>query len=61
MDAPEQQARGVAIHEFPLKPGHGFAVDLLHEDGKAAGLIDWPTGWQQLPPVRPGARAARIP
>jgi len=51
----------VAIHEFPLKPGHSFAVDLLHDDGKAAGLIDWATGWRQLPPVSPGARAARIP
>ena len=61
MDAPEQQAAGVAIHEFPLKPAHGFAVDLLHDDGKAAGLIDGPTGWHQMPPVRPGARAARIP
>ncbi len=29
-------ARGVAIREFPLKSGHGFADYLLYVDGKAA-------------------------
>ncbi len=32
--------RGVAIREFPLKPGHGFADYLLYVDGKAAGVIE---------------------
>lgn len=33
-------ARGVAIREFPLKSGHGFADYLLYVDGKAAGAIE---------------------
>ncbi|MEW5942757.1 MAG: type I restriction endonuclease [Pseudomonadota bacterium] len=33
-------ARGVAIREFPLKSGHGFADYLLYIDGKAAGVIE---------------------
>ncbi|MEK6594597.1 MAG: type III restriction endonuclease subunit R, partial [Pseudomonadota bacterium] len=32
--------RGVAIREFPLKQGHGFADYLLYIDGKAAGVIE---------------------
>ncbi len=32
--------RGAAIREFPLKPVHGFADDLLYGDGKAAGVIE---------------------
>ena len=32
--------RGVAIREFPLKRGHGFADYLLYVDGKAAGVIE---------------------
>ena len=32
-------ARGIAIREFPLKPGYGFADYLLYIDGKAAGVI----------------------
>jgi type I restriction enzyme R subunit len=32
--------RGVAISEFPLAPGHGFADYLLYIDGKAAGVIE---------------------
>ena len=32
--------RNVAIREFPLKPGHGFADYLLYVDGKAAGVIE---------------------
>ena len=33
-------ARGVAIREFPLKSGHGFADYLLYIDGRAAGVIE---------------------
>lgn len=33
-------ARGVAIREFPLNPGHGEADYLLYVDGKAAGVIE---------------------
>ncbi len=32
--------RGVALREFALKPGHGFADYLLYVDGKAAGVIE---------------------
>lgn len=31
---------GVAICEFPLNTGHGFADYLLYVDGKAAGIIE---------------------
>jgi hypothetical protein len=31
-------SRGVAVREFPLKSGHGFADYLLYVDGKAAGV-----------------------
>ena len=33
-------AQGVAIREFPLQSGHGFADYLLYVDGKAAGVIE---------------------
>ncbi|PKO71612.1 MAG: type III restriction endonuclease subunit R [Betaproteobacteria bacterium HGW-Betaproteobacteria-14] len=33
-------ARGVALREFPLNTGHGFADYLLYVDGKAAGVIE---------------------
>ncbi len=33
-------ARGVAVREFPLAAGHGFADYLLYVDGKACGLIE---------------------
>ncbi|MFO1244399.1 MAG: type I restriction-modification enzyme R subunit C-terminal domain-containing protein [Ramlibacter sp.] len=33
-------ARGVAIREFPLNPGFGFADYLLYVDGKACGVIE---------------------
>jgi type I restriction enzyme R subunit len=33
-------ARGVAIREFPLNTGFGFADYLLYVDGKAAGVIE---------------------
>ena len=32
--------RGVAIREFPLAEGHGFADYLLYVDGSAAGVIE---------------------
>ena len=31
---------GVAVREFPLKPGHGAADYLLYVDGKAAGIVE---------------------
>lgn len=31
---------GVAIREFPLAKGHGFADYLLYVDGRAAGVIE---------------------
>jgi type I restriction enzyme R subunit len=33
-------SRGIAIREFPLKSGHGFADYLLYVNGKAAGVIE---------------------
>jgi type I restriction enzyme, R subunit len=32
--------RGVAIRNFPLTSGHGFADYLLYVDGKAVGVIE---------------------
>ena len=32
--------RGVALRNFPLVSGHGFADYLLYVDGKAAGVIE---------------------
>ncbi len=32
--------RGVAIREFPLKTGYGFADYLLYVDGAPAGVIE---------------------
>src|SRR5208337_1501002 len=32
--------RGIAIREFPLKPGHGEADYLLYVDGQAAGVVE---------------------
>ena len=34
-----QAKSGVAIRNFSLKPGHGFADYLLYVEGKAAGVI----------------------
>jgi type I restriction enzyme R subunit len=39
-DANIHAARGVAIREFPLNPGHGFADYLLYVDGKACGVAE---------------------
>lgn len=33
-------SRGVALREFPLNTGYGFADYLLYVDGKAAGVIE---------------------
>ena len=33
-------ARGVAVREFPLRPGHGTADYLLYVDGRAAGVVE---------------------
>ena len=33
-------SRGVAIREFPVQQGHGFADYLLYVDGQAAGVIE---------------------
>ena len=46
-------ARGIAIREFPLKTGHGFADYLLYMDGKAAGVIEAKKG--ALPSCAPSA------
>ena len=35
-----EAGRGVAIREFPLAPGHGFADYLLSIDAYAAGVIE---------------------
>jgi len=39
-DANLGAARGVALREFPLKKGHGFADYLLYVDRKAVGVIE---------------------
>lgn len=42
-DAPETNLHagpGVAIREFPLRSGHGFADYLLYVDGKAVGVVE---------------------
>jgi len=39
-DANLHAGRGVAVREFPLKPGHGFADYLLYVDACAVGAIE---------------------
>jgi len=39
-DADIHTAQGVAIREFPLNDGYGYADYLLYVDGKAAGVIE---------------------
>lgn len=39
-DANIHAATGVAIREFPLNPGFGFADYLLYVNGKACGVIE---------------------
>jgi type I restriction enzyme R subunit len=40
--------RGVAIREFPLKAGRGFADYLLYVDGAAAGVVEAKKGGATL-------------
>jgi type I restriction enzyme R subunit len=49
-------ARGVAIREFPLQSGHGFADYLLYVDGKAAGVIEAKKVGSTLSGVEPQSR-----
>ncbi len=35
-----QAGRGIALRNFPLTSGHGFADYLLYVDGKAAGVVE---------------------
>ena len=35
-----EAGRGIAIREFPLSPGHGFADYLLYVEGYAAGVVE---------------------
>ena len=60
-------ARGVALREFPLKTGFGFADYLLYIDGKDAGVIEAKkegaifTGVERLAvPLSPIAEQIRI-
>lgn len=39
-DADISASRGLAIRNFPLKTGHGFADYLLYVNGSAAGVIE---------------------
>ena len=39
-DANIHASRGVALREFPLNTGYGFADYLLYIDGKTAGVIE---------------------
>ena len=39
-DANISAARGLAIRNFPLKSGHGFADYLLYVNGRADGVIE---------------------
>jgi type I restriction enzyme, R subunit len=39
-DADLHAARGIALREFELNPGHGTADYLLYVDGRAAGVIE---------------------
>ncbi len=32
--------KGVAVREFPLKKGHGYADYLLFVDGQAIGIVE---------------------
>lgn len=39
-EANVRATRGVAVREFPLRRGHGFADYLLYVDGRAAGVVE---------------------
>jgi type I restriction enzyme, R subunit len=46
-------SRGVAIRNFPLKSGHGFADYLLYIDRKAAGIVEAKKAGSTLTGVEP--------
>ena len=48
-------ARGVAVREFPLAPGYGFADYLLYVDAQAAGVIEAKKAGTTLSGVEPQA------
>ena len=52
-------SRGVAIREFPLLEGHGFADYLLYFDGKAAGVFEGEKKGFTLTGVEPHPEARR--
>jgi hypothetical protein len=62
-DADLHAARGVAIREFPLTTGFGFADYLLYFDGKAVGVIEAKTAGATLTgvEVQSGKYAQRLP
>jgi len=43
-----QAGRGVAVREFPLRTGHGYADYLLYVDGQAIGVIEAKKGGTTL-------------
>jgi type I restriction enzyme R subunit len=55
--------QGVAIREFPLAPGHGYADYLLFVDGKAVGVLEAKPEGHTLSGVEPqaGKYAAGLP
>lgn len=55
-EAAVHDARGVAIREFPLKTGHGFADYLLYVDGRAAGVVEAKPAGATLIGVEPQTR-----
>ena len=51
--------RGVAVREFPLAAGHGFADYLLYVDGQAVGVVEAKKEGTTLTGVEPQARPLR--
>ena len=56
-------ARGVAVREFALRPGHGTADYLLHVNGRAAGVVEAKPEGHDLTGVegQPGRYGAGLP
>ena len=50
-----QAARGVAVREFRLAPGHGYADYMLFVDGKAVGVLEAKPAGHMLIGVEPQA------
>src|SRR3990170_989348 len=50
-----QAARGVAVREFRLAPGHGYADYMLFVDGKAVGVLEAKPAGHTLIGVEPQA------